>query len=48
MALRHIHLLFAAALSLRLVVDGVSAVAAGAGAGAFDPSRVVQLSWRPR
>jgi prolyl 4-hydroxylase len=46
MALRHIHLLFAAALSLRLVVDGVSAVAAGA--GAFDPSRVVQLSWRPR
>jgi prolyl 4-hydroxylase len=46
MALRHIHLLFVAALTLRFVVDGVSAAAAGA--GAFDPSRVVQLSWRPR
>nr|ABB47602.2 prolyl 4-hydroxylase, putative, expressed [Oryza sativa Japonica Group] len=33
-----------------LVLAGVasSAAAAGSGRGAFDPSRVVQLSWRPR
>ncbi|GJN20595.1 hypothetical protein PR202_gb07990 [Eleusine coracana subsp. coracana] len=49
MALRHLHhllLLLVATLALRLVVGGVPAAAASV--GAFDPSRVVQLSWRPR
>ena len=41
--------LFLAAAVALLLVDGlVSATASSRGAGAFDPSRVIQLSWRPR
>ncbi|PWZ57850.1 hypothetical protein Zm00014a_044567 [Zea mays] len=39
------HLLLAAVFALLLAV---CASAASRGAGSFDPSRVVQLSWRPR
>jgi prolyl 4-hydroxylase len=39
------HLLLAAVLALLLAG---CASAANLGAGSFDPSRVVQLSWRPR
>ncbi|XP_062205076.1 probable prolyl 4-hydroxylase 6 isoform X2 [Phragmites australis] len=44
---RHLPLLLAAVLALRLAAGVVSAASSPA-AGAFDPSRVVQLSWRPR
>ncbi|RLN42275.1 putative prolyl 4-hydroxylase 7 [Panicum miliaceum] len=44
----HRHLFLTAAVAL-LLADGLGpATAASRGAGAFDPSRVVQLSWRPR
>ncbi|RLN17174.1 putative prolyl 4-hydroxylase 7 [Panicum miliaceum] len=44
----HRHLFLAAAVALLLADGLVPATAASRGAGAFDPSRVVQLSWRPR
>jgi hypothetical protein len=41
-------LLLLAVLALHLAAAGVSAESTVAGASPFDPSRVVQLSWRPR
>ncbi|CAL4924889.1 unnamed protein product [Urochloa decumbens] len=42
------HLFLASAVALLLADFLVPATAASRGAGGFDPSRVVQLSWRPR
>ncbi|KAG2549140.1 hypothetical protein PVAP13_9KG172500 [Panicum virgatum] len=44
----HRHLFLATAVALLLAGGFAPATAASRGAGAFDPSRVVQLSWRPR
>ena len=44
----HRHLFLATAVALLLADGLIPATAASWGAGAFDPSRVVQLSWRPR
>jgi prolyl 4-hydroxylase len=44
----HRYLFLAATVALLLADSLFPATAASRGAGGFDPSRVVQLSWRPR